>query len=105
MGGRGRNSDRYHMHEGKQGKHIPGHNNYIPGRSTITVSKEKLQQLFNEYKGTGEKIGNKEVHVNFNETIGQYVNQETGESQATSWGTIHYDNTGGWHIVPEMPGE
>ncbi|MCP4360347.1 MAG: hypothetical protein GY796_20255, partial [Chloroflexi bacterium] len=27
------------IHWGKQGKHIPGHNNYIPGRSIITHSK------------------------------------------------------------------
>ena len=102
MGGRGRNSERYYLHWGKQGKHIPGHNNYGEGKSIITVSKEHLIELFNVFRGTGEFHGNKEV-VDFGEIIGVYIDGETGEAIETTRGTIHYKNDGGWHIVPAQP--
>jgi len=103
MGGRGRNSDRYYLHWGKQGKHIIGHNNYIPGRSIITVSEEELERLFNEYRGTGIKEGNNKEIINFNQVIGQVKNPDTGQMEDTTWGKIHYDEDGGWHIVPFLP--
>lgn len=103
MGGRGRESDRYKLHEGKQGKHIKGHNNYKDdGRSTTTASKELLEKVVNEKSGTGEIHGNKEV-MDFEETIGQYVDDKTGESQDTSWGTVHYSDDGWFHVVPAPP--
>jgi len=52
--------------------------------------------LFNQYRGTGKIFGNKEV-VNFNEVIGKVNDQDT------TWGTIHYDKNGGYHIVPAAP--
>ncbi|MFA5449109.1 MAG: polymorphic toxin type 50 domain-containing protein [Clostridia bacterium] len=104
MGGRGRNSDRYYLHWGKQGKHIVGHNNYRnDGRSIITISRERIQELFNQYRGTGVRVGNRERHVNFEEIIGKYHNMKTGEEFDTTWGTIHYNEDVGYHIVPEIP--
>jgi hypothetical protein len=103
MGGRGRNSNRFYLHWGKQGKHIPGHNNYDPKRSPVISSKERLQELFEKYRGTGERVGNKEV-VDFEEVIGQVKNPATGEIENTTWGKIHYDEDGGYHIVPYYSG-
>jgi hypothetical protein len=97
--GKAKDSMTYYLNEGKQGKHIEGHNNFIPGRSKITISLERLQELFNEYKGTGIKDENKEV-VDFKEIIGLHVNEKTGAETPTTWGTIHYDKNGGYHIVP-----
>jgi len=61
---------------GKQGKHIPGHNNYTPGRSIITSDPAILA----EKAGTGQQISNTDVgtpgskeRVNFGETIGTYT--------------------------------
>jgi len=103
MGGRGRNSDRYYLHWGKQGKHIEGHNNYDPKRSPITISKERIQELFNQYRGTGiityERNGVREL-INFNEVIGQVKNPYNGQMEDTTWGNIIYKNDGGYHIVP-----
>lgn len=33
------------IHEGKQGKHIPGHNNYQEGKSILAVSLEEAQEI------------------------------------------------------------
>ena len=99
MGGRGRPSENYYLKMDDQGKHYPWHRNWQPDKSPITVSPERLQELFNKYHGTGEKVGNREI-VNFEEVIGQIKIYETGEMQDTIWGTIHYDEYGGYHIVP-----
>ena len=40
--------------EGKQGKHILGHNNYIEGRSYLTVSINEAQDIINKYADTGQ---------------------------------------------------
>lgn len=102
MGGRGRNVNRFYLHWGQQGKHIVGHNNYKPWKSPITISKERLQQLFNKYRGTGIRHGDREV-VNFHEVIGKIENSETGKMEETTRGTIHYRKDGGYHIIPASP--
>lgn len=103
MGGRGRNSDRYYLDEDSQGKHIVGHNNYRAGeKSPITISKERLQELFHQYRGIGERRGHTEI-VNFNEVIGKYKNWQTDQWEDTTWGKIHYREDGGYHIVPSVP--
>ncbi len=43
MGGRGRPSLGYYLHLGRQGKHIIGHNNYVEGRSIVTISVAKIE--------------------------------------------------------------
>jgi hypothetical protein len=85
--------------EGKQGKHIPGHNNFQPGKSEFTHPDP--QGLLDEFSGKGVAHGNKEV-VDFGQEIGTHVNQ-TGERTPTTRGTIHYDSKGGAHIVPAKP--
>ena len=91
------------IHMGKQGKHIVGHNNYLPGKSIICVPEDTLQKLVQQYSGTGRGINgtNKEI-VDFGQVIGQYVDKITGRVSDTTIGTIHYSKSG-VHIVPARP--
>ena len=90
------------IHSGKQGKHIPSHNNYQKGKSIFGGSEKKAQELVNKHAGTGKWIGKNRERVDFGETIGSYVDPKTGRSYKTTIGTIHYSKTG-THIVPEKP--
>jgi SPP1 gp7 family putative phage head morphogenesis protein len=92
------------IHIGKQGKHIVGNNNYIKGRSYLTVSIEKAQELVNKYAGTGRiirdssgKYLNKEK-ITTDEQIGVCVDLDGHESATKSF-IIHYSQKG-VHIVP-----
>ena len=67
------------INPGKQGKHILGHNNYLPGRSILTADPNKLAKK----AGTGQpvskniprgKMGFKE-RVDFKKVIGDFVNR------------------------------
>jgi hypothetical protein len=89
---------------GKQGKHILGNNNYIPGRSYLTVPKEEAQKLVNRYAGTGELLRDRKGQwrqtelVEAGRPIGVAVSSN-GTEMPTSKGIIHYSKTG-THIVP-----
>lgn len=52
-GGGGKNTT---VHEGRQGKHIPGHNNYKPGRSIFKGTAKKAQELIDKYAGKGRGL-------------------------------------------------
>ena len=89
---------------GKQGKHIVGHNNYIPGRSILTAD---ANQLANS-AGTGQQVGGTPVglagskeRVDFGQVIGNYVSPN-GQMLPTTKGIIHYSSSG-IHIVPARP--
>jgi RHS repeat-associated protein len=88
------------IHSGKQGKHVPGHNNFMPGRSELTHPDP--QGLLDDYAGTGERKGNTE-YVDFGQNIGNVVDPVTGEKTPTTRGKIHYDEKGNAHIVPTAP--
>ena len=97
-----------HLNSGKQGKHIQGHNNYIEGRSYLTVSEEEAQRLVYKNVGTGwivrdakERWSNKEV-VELDRVVGVFVDPATGDELQTNRITIHYSKTG-VHIVPARP--
>lgn len=89
---------------GKQGKHILGHNNYIPGRSYLTISTQEAQQLVEQYAGTGELLRDSKNRwkqtelVEIGRAIGIAVDQD-GTEVSTSRFIIHYSKTG-THIVP-----
>ena len=92
------------LNEGAQGKHIPGHNNYIPGRSIFLGSLADAQELLDRFAGTG-KWANDEMtkeRIDFGRIIGTYVNSRTGEKLPTTQGIIHYSKNGA-HIVPCRP--
>lgn len=92
------------IHSGKQGKHILGHNNYKEGRSYLTISEERAQELINELAGTGKivrdrngKYTGKEI-VTAKEQIGICKDLDGNETPTKSF-TIHYAKDG-VHIVP-----
>ncbi len=92
--------------EGKQGKHILGHNNYTEGRSYITVSVEEAQELVNRYAGTGHIDRDKNGRWKHTETvshdsiIGVDIDNRTGQKFDTDTFKIHYAKDG-THIVPK----
>ncbi|HYW13388.1 MAG TPA: polymorphic toxin type 50 domain-containing protein [Longimicrobium sp.] len=88
----------------KQGKHIPGHNNFIAGRSLFTHADP--QGLLDRFAGTGQVVagvagqpGFRE-RVNFGQVIGQ-INVSGGLTNTTK-GIIHYSKSGA-HILPANP--
>lgn len=94
------------IHMGQQGKHIVGHNNFLQGSSVLTADPSKLAAR----AGTGTPVNNVargqpgfRERVNFGDTIGQYVDEATGQATETTMGIIHY-GMGGIHVVPARPG-
>ncbi|WP_298866272.1 polymorphic toxin type 50 domain-containing protein [uncultured Gimesia sp.] len=98
-------SDPPPIHEGQQGKHIIGHNNYIPGRSILRVAAEGLRK----YAATGKSLrstpipkpGSREL-VDFGKIIGDHVDPAIGITTPTQWGIFIYSKTG-IHIIPVRP--
>lgn len=94
------------IEEGKQGKHIIGHKNYIQGRSYLTISMEEAQELVNKYAGTGEllfssagKWKNQEI-IKTDKVIGYNVSDIDNSKTETKNFKIHYSKKG-THIVPK----
>jgi hypothetical protein len=90
---------------GKQDKHIPGTNNFIPGRSELTVDPGSLlsragsgQPLNSVPRGTA---GFRE-RVDFGRVIGRW-SDGAGTFEDTTVGIIHYGSNGTVHIVPARP--
>lgn len=90
---------------GKQGKHIPGHNNFIPGRSELTADPAELAKS----AGTGDPVGSVprgspgfKERINFGKVIGNYVDPVTGKGTPTTNGIITYAKDG-IHIIPARP--
>lgn len=90
------------INEGKQGKHIPGHNNYKKGKSVLNIGLQEAQLLVNKFSGKGSAIGENKERVDFGKVIGKYIDPTTGKSQKTTIGIIHYSKSG-THIVPARP--
>jgi hypothetical protein len=84
---------------GQQGKHIPGHNNYIPGRSPLTAGIDPQELLNGVHSGQYPIIRmtrEGRAIVNFGKPIGTY------EGTPTQYGIIHSGSKGA-HIVPANP--
>jgi filamentous hemagglutinin len=89
---------------GKQGKHIPGHNNFREGRSVLTAEPEALARR----AGTGTPVGKTprgqagfKERVDFGEVIGDFV--QDGVARPTTNGIITYAADGSVHIIPVRP--
>ena len=89
------------LHQGRQGKHIVGHNNYQAGKSIIYGGIQEAQALISEGAGKGIWHAPNKETVSFDHTIGIYIS-ENGDRSATTMGTIHYSKDGA-HIVPSKP--
>jgi RHS repeat-associated protein len=94
------------VHWGQQAKHLPGHPEYIPGRSQLTSNPEALAQR----AGTGTPVGNVlrgqpgfRERIDFGETIGTWISRDGTSSTPTSVGVLHYRADGSVHIIPGRP--
>ena len=92
------------LNEGKQGKHIPGHNNYQEGKSELTISMFEASKLVDKYSGKGTPVGDNKERVDFGQIIGNYKDPNTHNRVPTTIGIIHYSKSG-THIVPARPKE
>jgi filamentous hemagglutinin len=88
----------------RQGKHIPGHNNFILGRSELTHPDPLTTLQARAFKAGNIARGMPgfKERVDFGEGIGNYVNPVTELSTPTTKGIIHY-GADGVHIVPARP--
>lgn len=93
------------LEDGKQGKHIEGHPNYVPGKSKLTITMEEASELAEKFSGTGTVVGsstssNRE-RLDFGKIIGSWIDSD-GNEHLTSKGIIHHSKNG-THIVPARP--
>ena len=93
------------LEEGKQGKHIEGHPNYVPGKSKLSITMEEAAELTEKFSGSGTVVGssttsNKE-RVDFGKIIGVWIDTD-GNAHPTSTGIIHHSKNGA-HIIPARP--
>lgn len=75
------------IHPGKQGKHIPGHNNFEKGNSELTH--QNPQSLLDKFAGSGRRINDSKEAVDFGVTIGTWVGPGGGPGLPTTKGIIH----------------
>lgn len=96
------------VEDGKQGKHLVVHNNYMEGRSYFEqgTTVEQIQKAINKYAGTGRveirrdgKPSNKEV-IRIPELTGYDVDKLSGEVHKTHLFKVHYSDKG-VHLVPK----
>lgn len=96
------------INEGRQGKPIIGHNNYVEGKSYL-LKEVKPQEFVNQYVGTGDirrSINGDWTNKQFYEhdsDIGYWVDQETGKAILTNRISISYSKNNGKHVVPAIP--
>ena len=94
--------------EGRQDKHIKGHNNYEnavkngKNPSIFEGTIEEAQKLTDEFAGKGQKIKPDLERVNFKNVIGKFFDINKQQYIDTTWGTIRYSKDG-VHIVPSNP--
>ena len=92
------------IHEGRQGKHIKGHNNY-DGKSYL-IDGVDPQELVNEYAGTGRMVRDKKgiwtnkESVMCDSDLGYYIDSKSNTKTSTRRCFIHYSKDKGTHIVP-----
>lgn len=91
---------------GKQGKYVPGHPHFDPERSSLLAD----PRVILPWAGTGQKIGHlprgsagSKERVDMGITIGLFRPGRGAEPMPTSVVVIHYDKTGGMHMVPGRP--
>ena len=90
------------IHDGEQGKHIPGHSNYDPskGRSILTANAGELLDGVHSGKYPIVRMAGDKPVVDFGKSIGNYgVN-----GPSTKYGIVHSGKNGA-HIVPANPAQ
>jgi hypothetical protein len=89
------------IHAGQQGKHIPGHNNQIPGRSTLNPGVDAQKLLDGVHSGT-YKIVSQSARGQPVVDFGRVIGMDAASGLPTRYGTVH-SGKGGAHIVPANP--
>lgn len=108
--------------KGQQRKHFEGTNEYKNysesfavkgeyGPSRITISEREIEDLVNEYAGSGvlhSKLqgtawNGVEVITQNDRIIGVCVNNQSGAEAETSVFKIHWSKKRGYHVVPDYP--
>ena len=89
------------LEEGKQGKHIEGHPNFIQGKSVLTISMSEAAELVKEFSGKGKVLGDNKEWLDFGQVIGFWTDKD-GNEHLTTKGIIHHSHKG-THIVPSNP--
>ena len=92
------------INQNKQNRHIKDSADYIDGRSYLTISIDKAQDLVDEFAGTGDPVivngeWKRKERIRSDNVIGVHVDPETGKETETKNGIIIYSKTGS-HIVP-----
>lgn len=92
------------IESGKQGKHIRENNNYIDGRSYLTITEQEAQTLVNKYAGHGvlERTDTgrwKHTEIVVADKIVGVIFDKFGKEIPTKSFKIHYSKNG-THIVP-----
>lgn len=92
------------IHDGRQGKHIKGHNNY--NSKGYLLESISPQDLIDKYAGTGRlvrdsnnKWTSKEMIIG-EKNIGYYIDLKTKEKSITKKFSISYSKKYGTHIIP-----
>ena len=91
---------------GSQEKHLVGADNYNnlvkAGKYPSELTHSDPQALLDKFGRASAQAGDRDV-VDFGENIGNSRNMTTGLRTPTTWGKIHYNGSGGAHIVPTFP--
>lgn len=86
------------IHQGRQDKHVLNSNNYIKGRSYVTISNADIKTVIKSKQGTGRVVGNKE-HIIADKIIGVNINAKHNFKTLTDTAHIH-SSKDGVHLVP-----
>ena len=86
------------IHQGRQNKHVLNSNNYIKGRSYVTISNDEIKSVIKNKQGTGRIVGNKEQIV-ADKIIGVNINAKHDFKTLTDTAHIH-SSKDGVHLVP-----
>lgn len=100
---------RYTVHDDQQGKHVPGHNNHDPNRSTLAEGVDP-QALADEFAGRGQAVAGVPGQAGYRERIdageriiGTWRDQSNRNALPTTRAIIHHGTGGRIHIVPSRP--
>lgn len=97
------------LHVGQQEKHIISSKNFKQNASELQISIEELDAATRPRMGTGLPSRGEFGHAGYQEIIeydrqiGIYVSKDGSQRLPTSIGKIHYNKSGGYHVVPSHP--
>lgn len=83
------------IHMGQQGKHIIGHNNFLPNRSVLTSNPQELLRSYHSGNiSSSQVINSAKIRVDFGTEIGNFFDRGTKTFIPTTNGIIHNSKLG-----------